>query len=193
MRLDELLRAVPVTQIVGDPTAVEVASVVHDSRAVTNGSLFCCIPGALADGHDFAAVAVDAGAVALLCERTLPLAVAQAVVAQTRAAIGPVAAAFHGDPSRSLDGRRHHRHQRQDDDRSSAALDPRARGPRRRDHRHPHGRTHDARSVRPASATRAAARRRHHRRRDGGVVARARTASRRRHLVSRRRVHEPEP
>jgi len=103
VRLDDLLRAVPVTQIVGDPAVVEVASVVHDSRAVTDGSLFCCIPGALVDGHDFAAGAVEAGAVALLCERSLPLTVAQAVVPETRAAIGPVAAAFHGDPSRALD------------------------------------------------------------------------------------------
>ena len=103
MRLDELLRAVPVKQIVGDPAVVEVTSVVHDSRAVTDGALFCCVPGALVDGHDFAAGAVDAGAVALLCERTLPLTVAQAVVTETRAAMGPVAAAFHGHPSRALE------------------------------------------------------------------------------------------
>ena len=103
MRLDELLRAVSVEQIVGDPALVEVTSVVHDSRAVTGGALFCCIPGALVDGHEFAAGAVDAGAVALLCERPLPLTVAQAVVSATRTAMGPVASMFHGDPSRALD------------------------------------------------------------------------------------------
>ena len=103
MKLDELLRAVPVKQIVGDPAVVEVTSVVHDSRSVTDGSLFCCVRGALVDGHDFAVTAVDAGATALLCERSLPVTVAQAVVADTRAAMGPVAAAFHGDPSRALD------------------------------------------------------------------------------------------
>jgi UDP-N-acetylmuramoyl-L-alanyl-D-glutamate--2,6-diaminopimelate ligase len=70
---------------------------------VTEGALFCCVRGALADGHDFAAGAVDAGAVALLCERELPLSVAQAVVGDTRQAMGPVAATFHGDPSRALD------------------------------------------------------------------------------------------
>jgi UDP-N-acetylmuramoyl-L-alanyl-D-glutamate--2,6-diaminopimelate ligase len=103
MRLDELLRAVPVEQIVGDPAAVEVTSVVHDSRSVTDGSLFCCVRGALVDGHEFAAGAVDAGAVALLCERALPLTVAQAVVRETRRAMGPIAAAFHSDPSRALE------------------------------------------------------------------------------------------
>ena len=103
MRLDELLRAVPVKQIVGDPAVVEVSSIVHDSRSVTDGALFCCVRGALVDGHELAAGAVDAGAVALLCERTLPLTVAQAVVRETRAAMGPIAAALYGDPSRSLE------------------------------------------------------------------------------------------
>jgi UDP-N-acetylmuramoyl-L-alanyl-D-glutamate--2,6-diaminopimelate ligase len=103
MRLDELLRAAPVKQVVGDPAVVEVTSVVHDSRSVTDGALFCCVRGASVDGHEFAAGAVDAGAVALLCERTLPLTVAQAVVPETRAAMGPIAAAFHGDPSRTLE------------------------------------------------------------------------------------------
>jgi UDP-N-acetylmuramoyl-L-alanyl-D-glutamate--2,6-diaminopimelate ligase len=70
---------------------------------VTDGALFCCVPGAVVDGHDYAAGAVDAGAVALLCERSLPLTVAQVVVPETRAAMGPVAAVFHGDPSRALD------------------------------------------------------------------------------------------
>ncbi|MEY2460597.1 MAG: UDP-N-acetylmuramoyl-L-alanyl-D-glutamate--2,6-diaminopimelate ligase [Acidimicrobiaceae bacterium] len=103
MRLDELLRAAPVKQVVGDPAIVEVTSVVHDSRSVTDGALFCCVRGASVDGHEFAAGAVDAGAVALLCERALPLTVAQAVVPETRAAMGPIAAAFHGDPSRTLE------------------------------------------------------------------------------------------
>jgi len=103
LRLDELLRAVAVNQIVGDPEGVDVTSVVHDSRAVTAGSLFCCVPGALTDGHEFAPAAVDAGAVALVCERELPLAVPQAVVDETRVAMGPLASRMHGDPSRALD------------------------------------------------------------------------------------------
>ena len=102
MRLDELVRAAPVTQVVGDPS-VEVTDVVHDSRAVTAGALFCCISGAVVDGHDFAAAAVDAGATALVCEHELPLEVAQLVVPDTRVAMGPIASYFHGSPSRELD------------------------------------------------------------------------------------------
>jgi len=82
--------------------ATVITGVVFDSRRVTKGSLFCCVPGEDYDGHDFAAAAVAAGASALLCERMLALPVAQVVVPDTRAAMGPLAAAFFGDPSRQL-------------------------------------------------------------------------------------------
>ena len=57
--------------VLDDSTVIsksDVRSVVHDSRDVVPGALFCCIPGAVTDGHDYAAAAVGAGAVALLVE-----------------------------------------------------------------------------------------------------------------------------
>lgn len=81
----------------------EVVDVVADSRAAAPGALFCCIRGEHHDGHDHAAAAVAAGAVALLCERTLPLDVAQLVVPDSRIAMAPVAARVHGDPSSKMD------------------------------------------------------------------------------------------
>ncbi len=53
-------------------------AITHDSRQVIPGACFACIPGAVTDGHDHAPEAVARGAVALLVERPLPLAVAQA-------------------------------------------------------------------------------------------------------------------
>jgi UDP-N-acetylmuramoyl-L-alanyl-D-glutamate--2,6-diaminopimelate ligase len=61
--------------------------------------LFCCIRGAVSDGHAFAADAVAAGAVALLVEEWLPLPVPQARVASVRSVLGPLAARFQGEPS----------------------------------------------------------------------------------------------
>jgi len=81
---------------------VEVGAIVHRSDAVVPGALFCCVPGSRVDGHDLAAAAVAAGASALLVERDLPLDVAQVRVPSVRAAMGPVAARVHGDPSRDL-------------------------------------------------------------------------------------------
>src|SRR5437763_16597416 len=102
MRLDQLLGGVEVLGRRGDPASTDVRAVTHDSRAAGPGALFRCRPGALVDGHDFAGAAVDAGATALLCERPLDIAVTQVVVADARAAMAPIAAAFHGHPSRAL-------------------------------------------------------------------------------------------
>ncbi|MGI8686522.1 MAG: UDP-N-acetylmuramoyl-L-alanyl-D-glutamate--2,6-diaminopimelate ligase [Acidimicrobiales bacterium] len=102
MRLERLLDDVHVLERRGDPDSVDVASVTYDARAAAPGALFCCVPGRSSDGHDHAPTAVSAGAAALLCERFVAVDVAQARVASTREAMAPVAAAFHGHPSRSL-------------------------------------------------------------------------------------------
>jgi UDP-N-acetylmuramoyl-L-alanyl-D-glutamate--2,6-diaminopimelate ligase len=82
---------------------VEIRDLAYDARAVTPGAVFFCIPGAQVDGHDLAAEAVAHGAVALVVERRLDLDVPQLVVPSVRAAIGPAAAAFFGEPTRELD------------------------------------------------------------------------------------------
>ncbi len=48
---------------------LSVEGVSTDSRDVTPGSLFVCIPGETFDGHDFAGKAAEAGAAALLASR----------------------------------------------------------------------------------------------------------------------------
>jgi UDP-N-acetylmuramoyl-tripeptide--D-alanyl-D-alanine ligase len=53
-----------------DAAATRVTGTVEfDSRAVAPGGLFLALPGARSDGHDFAAAAVAAGAVAVLAAR----------------------------------------------------------------------------------------------------------------------------
>jgi len=82
---------------------VEVTDLAYDTRAVTPGALFFCIPGTTVDGHDLAAAAVDRGAAALVVERRLELDVPQLVVPSVRAAMGPAAANFFGRPSETLE------------------------------------------------------------------------------------------
>jgi UDP-N-acetylmuramoyl-L-alanyl-D-glutamate--2,6-diaminopimelate ligase len=102
MDLERLVTALEPLEVVGRP-AVEVRDLAYDARAVVPGSLFFAVPGATADGHDFAAQAVEAGAVALVVERRLDVAVPQVVVADSRAAMGPAADAFFGEPTRELE------------------------------------------------------------------------------------------
>ncbi len=82
--------------------ATFVRGVAHDSRTVQPGDLFCCVVGRTVDGHDLAAAALGAGAVALLVQRPLDLDVAQVRVADVRRAMGPVADLVHDHPSQHL-------------------------------------------------------------------------------------------
>jgi UDP-N-acetylmuramoyl-L-alanyl-D-glutamate--2,6-diaminopimelate ligase len=109
VRLDKLVAApdlaragIQVLGTSGDIGGAEISSMTLDSRAVQPGALFCCVPGHTQDGHDFAQAAVDAGAVALLCERPLGVPVPQVVVQSARASLGPLAAALYDHPSEAI-------------------------------------------------------------------------------------------
>ncbi len=104
MRLDELTAAeVPgLWSISPMSESVEIASLAYDSRRVAAGSLFFCIDGHEMDGHDFAPAAVADGATALVVERSLGLGVPELLVDSSRAAMGPLAARFYGDPTAKL-------------------------------------------------------------------------------------------
>lgn len=54
---------------VENPDAQVTGFVEFDSRKVTPGGLFVALPGARVDGHDFAATAIEKGAVAVLAAR----------------------------------------------------------------------------------------------------------------------------
>ena len=86
-----------------NPAAVAIADLAYDARRVEPGALFVCVPGERADGHDFAAAAVERGAVALLVERPLDLPVPQLVVADARLAMALAADVFFGCPTRELE------------------------------------------------------------------------------------------
>ncbi len=68
--------------------------------------MYACLRGARHDGHSFAPAAVAAGASSLLVDHHLRSAdvgdVTQLIVDDTRLALGPIAAAVHGDPSTAL-------------------------------------------------------------------------------------------
>ncbi|MGH6691290.1 MAG: UDP-N-acetylmuramoyl-L-alanyl-D-glutamate--2,6-diaminopimelate ligase, partial [Gammaproteobacteria bacterium] len=102
MHLGPLIAACPGARRGGADDDPDIRAVVHDTHDVVPGSLFCCVRGARVDGHELAAGAVAAGAVALVVDHELPLAVPQVVVPDVRRAMGPLAAAFWGNPSHDL-------------------------------------------------------------------------------------------
>ena len=102
MDLERLAAALAPVEVVGRGAA-EVAELAYDAREAGPGSLFFCVRGERADGHDFAAQAVASGAVALVVEHRLDLDVPQLVVPDARAAMPRAAVAFFGDPTRELE------------------------------------------------------------------------------------------
>jgi UDP-N-acetylmuramoyl-L-alanyl-D-glutamate--2,6-diaminopimelate ligase len=86
----------------GGAPDVEITSLAYSTGDVRAGSLFFCVPGFRADGHDFAPKAVNRGAVALVCERPLGLGVPEVIVSSVRQSMGEIAARFYGNPTRDL-------------------------------------------------------------------------------------------
>jgi UDP-N-acetylmuramoyl-L-alanyl-D-glutamate--2,6-diaminopimelate ligase len=101
MQLERLIAALAPTDVVGDG-AIEIRELAYDAREVPRDSLFFCVPGARADGHEFAAEALERGAVALVVERRLELDAPQLVVPSVRAAMPRAAVQFFGDPTARL-------------------------------------------------------------------------------------------
>jgi UDP-N-acetylmuramoyl-L-alanyl-D-glutamate--2,6-diaminopimelate ligase len=98
MRLDQVLPgAAP-----AGARDLQISGLAYDNRLVAPGTLFFCVPGFTRDGHEFAADAVSRGAVALVVERPLELAVPQVQVESVRTAMPRAAAAFYGDPTSRL-------------------------------------------------------------------------------------------
>ena len=103
--LKELLKEIAYEKIEGTLER-EVSDIIYDSRKVKKDSLFVCIPGAVADGHRFAASAVQAGASVLLVEKEVELPegadVTVVTVKDTRYAMAFLSAAFFGHPAEQM-------------------------------------------------------------------------------------------
>ncbi|GAA4366491.1 UDP-N-acetylmuramoyl-L-alanyl-D-glutamate--2,6-diaminopimelate ligase [Nocardioides caricicola] len=87
-------------------TGVEVTGISLSSQRIRPGDLYAALPGARAHGIDFAATAVDAGAVAILTDpagvERAPVGVPLLVVEHPRSVLGRLAATVYGDPAASM-------------------------------------------------------------------------------------------
>jgi UDP-N-acetylmuramoyl-L-alanyl-D-glutamate--2,6-diaminopimelate ligase len=101
MEIDQLIAALAPADVLGR-APVEVTDLAYDARAVEPGSLFFCVPGTRADGHEFATAALENGAVALVVERPLEVDAPQLVVPSARAAMAVAADEFFGRPTEEL-------------------------------------------------------------------------------------------
>lgn len=105
MQLSQLLKDTGPYKLSGD-AAVEISSIEQDSRRVGPGALFVAVRGTAVDGHRFlpAVIAAGAAAVVVADDADLPDCAGAAVVRvpDTAEALGRLASAWHGHPSRRL-------------------------------------------------------------------------------------------
>lgn len=103
MKLSELLTELTY-ECTTDGREIEITGVAYDSRKVVPGGLFVCIRGEKTDGHDYIPQALQAGAAALVVEELPegPAGAAVIRVADSRAALAHISAAWFGYPARHM-------------------------------------------------------------------------------------------
>ncbi len=110
MRLRKLFRNIEYNLHAGSDD-VEIRSIAYDSRDVTEGTLFVCLRGEHADGHNFIEQAVKMGAAAIVCENSHVLSgqqekalkdIVMLSVTDTRRALAYLSAAWFSYPADSM-------------------------------------------------------------------------------------------
>ena len=81
---------------------IDITSIEMDSREVKPGALFICIDGYTVDGHNFAQMAVEKGAVAILAEKPVDVEVPVVRVKSTKRAMAVLADAFYNQPTQKM-------------------------------------------------------------------------------------------
>ena len=104
MILDDISQSLNIKKIIGS-TEIDITNIQFDSRKVEKGSLFVATRGTASDGHNFISMAIEKGAVAVVCEE-LPTEIAANLtylqVGNSAEALGEMASAWHGFPSTKL-------------------------------------------------------------------------------------------
>ncbi|AKQ45979.1 UDP-N-acetylmuramoylalanyl-D-glutamate--2,6-diaminopimelate ligase [Rufibacter radiotolerans] len=103
-QLEHLLQVLQPTQLLG-PSNPELSALTMDSRQAGPGVAFFAIKGTLRDGHDYIDAAVAQGVSAVFCEKlpqNAPETVTFVQVPDAAEAMGHVAAAFYGHPSKKM-------------------------------------------------------------------------------------------
>ena len=104
MQLKDLLYRIPLLATAGSMNT-DITSLTMDSRKAGSGSLFVAVRGTVTDGHNYIQMAVQQGAVAVLCEELPTLtdpAVAYVQVENPARAMGFAAANLYEKPSQKL-------------------------------------------------------------------------------------------
>lgn len=103
MKLTKLLERLEYRVVQGSDQ-IDVGELINDSRKVSEGSVFVCISGAVADGHVYVQEVAEKGAAAVVAEKEVEAPEGMTVirVEDTRYALALMSAAYFGYPAEKL-------------------------------------------------------------------------------------------
>ena len=102
MKLDELIEYLKYKDLINFKN-VEISGISYNSKTTKKGDIFVCLVGEHTDGHEYAQMAIDNGAIALLVERKVEgVCVPQVQVASTKHQIADIADRFYSSPSKGI-------------------------------------------------------------------------------------------
>lgn len=102
MILEKIILAIEPEKILNYNNKIDVKGISYNSQKTKAGDIFVCLKGEYSDGHNWAKMAKERGAVALLCEKELDVDLPQIIVKSTRHTIADVAALLYGYPSKEI-------------------------------------------------------------------------------------------
>ena len=102
MKLDELIEYLSYKDLINFKN-VEISGISYNSKTTKRGDIFVCLVGEHTDGHEYAQMAIDNGATALLVERKIEgIKIPQVQVDSTRHKIADIADRFYSNPSKGI-------------------------------------------------------------------------------------------
>lgn len=104
MKLQQILSLIPYYKSYPsiDASQMDIENIHVDSREISKGDAFICIPGYTVDGHDFASKAVEQGAVVVIAEKEVEVDVPVIIVSDSSRALALIANAFYQHPTNDL-------------------------------------------------------------------------------------------
>ncbi len=102
MQLEKLIDKIKPDEIINYDKNIVIKGISYNSQLTKAGDIFVCLRGEYSDGHNWAKMAKDRGAVCLLCERVLDIDLPQLIVGSTRQKIADVAALLNDYPTEKL-------------------------------------------------------------------------------------------
>lgn len=81
---------------------IDIKGISYNSNTIKSHEIFVCLKGEHVDGHNFAQMAFEKGAVAIMAEHSLNIEIPQLIVNSTQEKIADLAACFYHNPSHSL-------------------------------------------------------------------------------------------